>query len=176
MDEQDDSGELPPARDAAEMMRFVRQTRAELEGLVAPLSEAQMAGLKDHAGWSVKDHLAHIVAWEQVLLRGLAGLPEYETFQMTAAELAAHGTTDAVNEILYVRAKDSPLSVVLGDFHRSHEQVTRQLSTMTDADLKAPYALDDPRPKIQKIAGDTYQHYAEHDGWLKTLLEQPSAG
>jgi len=81
----------PLARDKAELMQLMRRSRDELDRTLSAFGETKMTTVQDHAGWSVKDHIAHIVAWEQSLLRGLAGLPEHE-----AAELAHYsvGTAD----------------------------------------------------------------------------------
>ncbi|MEK7693088.1 MAG: ClbS/DfsB family four-helix bundle protein, partial [Chloroflexota bacterium] len=53
----------------AELLDAIRRDRATLDALVTSLSEAQMIAPELDAGWSVKDVLAHITAWEQLCLK-----------------------------------------------------------------------------------------------------------
>jgi uncharacterized damage-inducible protein DinB len=57
----------------AELLTLIEQSRQTLEEALNRLSEAQLTELKDAQGWSVKDHLTHLAAWE----RGMVDLLEY---------------------------------------------------------------------------------------------------
>ena len=52
---------------------------------------------------------------------------------------------------------------------------------MSDADLRKPYSHFQPKdpekkgPVIGWVAGNTYEHYAEHIGWIDQLLKESSA-
>ena len=56
----------------------IDQAWSELERTVKTLSEQALIGIRDRAGWAVKDHLIHLAAWEQALLAGLDGRPRHE--------------------------------------------------------------------------------------------------
>jgi hypothetical protein len=60
----------------------------------------------------------------------------------------------------------------------------RRLDAMTDADLRRSYnhyQPDDPRdpgddrPVVEWVAGNTYEHYAEHVGYIKEIVSDSSA-
>src|SRR5574341_330088 len=56
---------LPSSK--TELLARIQAERAALEQAIANLSEAQMTALGPES-WSVKDHLAHVVTWEQILV------------------------------------------------------------------------------------------------------------
>src|SRR5258706_2365113 len=67
-------------KDKTELIERIRQEYAALERTIGELHEEQMTA-KPESGWSVKDNLAHIAAWQGILRlfhiggRPLAGAP-----------------------------------------------------------------------------------------------------
>ncbi|MDL1896466.1 ClbS/DfsB family four-helix bundle protein, partial [Anaerolineae bacterium CFX7] len=51
-----------------ELLHRIRARHADMEELLSSLEPAQMRAPELDGGWSVKDSLAHIAAWEKVLL------------------------------------------------------------------------------------------------------------
>ncbi len=164
----DESGAAWPASKAA-LLERIGSERAGLEHEVAGIPEARLlaAGAE---GWSAKDHLAHIAAWERVLIALLRGAPEREAFALDEATLATMNT-DGVNAILRGRSAALPLSDVLAEFQAAHAAVLALLEDLPEPALFAALAADDPRPRMQKIAGDTYLHYEEHRAWIVQLFQ-----
>ncbi|MCW5851654.1 MAG: ClbS/DfsB family four-helix bundle protein [Anaerolineae bacterium] len=171
----------PPTK--TELMKLIAQRRSELEALIAPLSEAQLT-TPGPDGWAIKDHLAHIVAWEQSLLGLLNSVPRHQA--MGISEEVYHSDVDVINRTIYERNTDRPLTDVLADFRQSHEAVLERLARMTDDDLRRPYAYylpdepDDnpspnPPPVLGWIRGNTDEHYEEHIHWIQSLLGQGRA-
>ena len=66
-------------------------------------------------------------------------------------------------------------------FRDSHAALMAGLGKLSDADLKQPYSHfqpgdpDEKRPVIGWVAGNTYEHYAEHIGWINQLVKESSA-
>jgi uncharacterized damage-inducible protein DinB len=164
----------PPALPAngADLRTRIDTSRAALERDVAALTEQRLA-VVGADGWSVKDHLAHIAAWERVLIALLRGAPEHEAFGIDAARLAALNT-DGVNAILHERSVAWSPAAALTEFQAAHTALLSLLDELPEAGLFAPLADDDLRPRMQKIAGDTYLHYDEHRTWITPLLESKS--
>jgi hypothetical protein len=50
------------------------------------------------------------------------------------------------------------------------------LGKLDDADLEKPYSHyqpgdpDEKRPVVGWVAGNTYEHYAEHTNWIRTTF------
>lgn len=128
----------------------------------------------------MKDHLIHIAAWEQSLLALLEG----------ADRRAAMGVgpgvdeTDAINAAVWTMHRDRTAEEVLDYFRKTHALLMKLLGTMSDADLQLPYnhyQANDPRdpgdnrPAVDWVAGNTYEHYAEHIDWIDHLVTNSSA-
>ena len=165
------------------LMKLIVQRRAELEALLASRSEAHLT-TPGPDGWAVKDHLAHIVAWEQSLLGLLNGVPRHKA--MGISEEVYHSHVDRINQAIYERNKDRPLTDVLADFRQSHQAILQRLDRLTDDDLLKPFAYylpdepDDnpspnPPPVLGWIRGNTDEHYEEHIQWIQSLLGQGRA-
>lgn len=158
-----------PASKAA-LLEQIHQDRASLEQWLAQLTPEQMTQ-PGPEGWSVKDHLAHLVAWEQVLVgRYLHGKPFPEAAGMDEATRSkGRMSMDEINAYFYARDKDLPLQEVLDRFHRSYQQVLAELEQVDEATLFAPIR-NRPDPLVAAVAGNTYEHYQEHEQWMREFV------
>lgn len=177
MDEMTGSATPPRPRDKAELLSRMRRSRALLEETIGRLSEAQLTAPGPTDGWSVKDHLAHLTAWEQGIVALLQQRPRYPA--MGLDEAAMQGADEQrINAMLYARSKDRPLAEVLTTFRASSRQMIEAVERLTDADLFRTYAYFQPnepgedrgRPIIAWIIGNTYAHYDEHRAWIEELI------
>ena len=129
-------------------------------------------------GWAVKDHLAHVAAWEHSLL----GLIEGRDRLSAMGVYEPLGTdTDAINAAIQkLHASETP-ERVLKYFRDSHASLMAVLGKSSEADLQKPYGHfqpgdpDEKRPVIGWVAGNTYEHYAEHINWINHLVKESSA-
>jgi hypothetical protein len=157
----------------AELLACIRQERARLEQAIAGLTEAQFLA-PGPEGWSVKDHLAHLVTWEQILLvTHLQGRPFAEGAGMDAAtaEVTAHMTAETgLNDYFYERDRHLPLAQVLADFHRSYQQVMAALETADFDNWTQPEDADDPESALlHHIIANTSEHYQEHADIIEAI-------
>jgi hypothetical protein len=161
-------------RDKAQLLERIQQAWTALEQTIGRLSDEQMTAPEADGGWSVKDHLAHITAWEQYLLAVLEGRPLHEVMGLDEARYRAIDT-DGLNVVIFERDKDRPLPEVLATFRQSHEQVLAALARLTDPDLFKPFAHYQPGypdrafPVINSIIFNTYDHYQEHRAMIQAL-------
>src|SRR5437763_8987209 len=91
----------------------IRRSWDELQAAVGPLDDGLLIA-PGPEGWSAKDHLAHLVRWEEYLLAALEGRDI-----ATALDLAGgqDRDEDAINAVLHER-----------DAGRSAEEVRRLLA------------------------------------------------
>lgn len=170
----DESQPLP--RDKAELLERLQRARAALEQTIGRLSDAQLVTSGPYEGWSVKDHLAHLSTWEQGIAALLQGRPRYAAMHVDQ-ETYLSGA-DGVNEIVYAQNKDRSLSDVRASFRQTQEELLAVLAGLTDAALSKSYSHyqpDEPcedsgEPILKWIAGNTYEHYAEHQSWIEALV------
>jgi hypothetical protein len=122
-------------------------------------------------GWTIKDLLAHITAWEQHLDSWLwaaltAGIP-------TEPVPADDQAVNRLNAASYQANKDRPSADIFADFHRSHQEVCQRIeSFVTDDNLTDPLPADWSRasPLWITIAANTYLHYQEHAAEITAWL------
>jgi hypothetical protein len=162
---------------AAEVIDRVQIQWAALEYAVAALTEAQLTAPGPET-WSVKDHLAHIADWERAVTAVLKGRPQHEGFGLNETTYAGLvEDIDGLNDVLYRRSQAVSLAEVHARRRRAHAEVLDALSSVTDADIQKTIAEyggnpTDERRLLEKIAGDTYAHYAEHTVWIGELVEK----
>jgi uncharacterized damage-inducible protein DinB len=127
-------------------------------------------------GWTVKDHLAHVAAWEHSLLALIEGRDRSGAMGLNEPL----EEIDAINEAIRKLHATDTGDEALGYFRDSHAQLMAAIGKLDDADLEKPYShyqLADPdekRPVVGWVAGNTYEHYAEHVGWINQLLSEAS--
>jgi len=146
---------------------------AALQDVVSRLSDEELTRPGPEV-WSVKDHLAHIAEWERACTAVLNHIPQYEGFGLSASEYTGLDI-DALNAILFERHRSQSVGEVKAMANAAHAEILAALKDVTDEDLRRPvreYGMTTrgDRLLLEKIAGDTYAHYAEHTGWINALL------
>jgi hypothetical protein len=146
----------------------LEQTVAALDGLQLNHSGPE--------GWAVKDHLFHLAAWERGIAWLLSGRSRYEGMGVTPEEWQAH-TMDEVNDLVHQRSQERDAAEALAAFRAAYQAMLDALAPLEDADLQRPYSDFDPaatryadRPIAGWIIGDTYEHYEEHLGYIRSML------
>ena len=158
-------------------MARIEASWTELVALVNQVEEAGGLSRAGADGWTVKDHLAHIAAWEDSLLALIQGHDRESAMGLSEAVEGIDNVNEAVRKL---HATDTP-DEALGYFRDSHAQLVAALGKLDDADLQKPYSHyqpsdpDEKRPVVGWVAGDTYEHYAEHIDWINQLLSESSA-
>ncbi len=151
----------------------------ELSSLVESLGPSGLT-LSGPDGWAVKDHVVHIAAWEHSLLALLEGADR------RSAMGVGHDVdeTDSINAAVWSLHRDKAPEQALGYFRQTHALLMKLLNTMSDEDLERPYNHyqpndprdpNDDRPAIDWVAGNTYEHYAEHIHWINQLIASRAA-
>ncbi|HEY7295368.1 MAG TPA: ClbS/DfsB family four-helix bundle protein [Dehalococcoidia bacterium] len=165
----------------AALVARINGSYARVNELIGGLSEGQLTVRAEPSGWSVKDHVAHLTAWEQSLLGLLAGLPRWQVMGVSTATWDAHDV-DAINAAIAAQGRDRSTATVLADFHATHQQMIAALERLTDADLLRPYAHFQPNeqpPELAPVApwihNNSWAHLDEHRGWIAALLKEHGA-
>jgi uncharacterized damage-inducible protein DinB len=160
----------------AEMPR-IEAAWNQLVELVNQIEDAAGLNQVGADGWTVKDHLAHVAAWEHSLLALIEGRDR-------SGAMGLHEPLeeiDAINEAIRKLHATDTGDEALGYFRDSHAQLMAAIGKLDDADLEKPYShyqLADPdeaRPVVGWVAGNTYEHYAEHIDWINQLISESSA-
>ncbi len=157
---------------------FLQQLAArwnELDSYMASLTEQQLTQPTDAAGWTVKDHVAHLMQWEKSALELLDGKLKRETLAIDP-ETWKQGD-DAINAVMQQRYKSMSATEVLATYRQNHQRLMNKLNAMAEADLLLPYHhyqsdATDERPLLEWLHWDTIYHYRDHLPWIKAIVEQ----
>jgi hypothetical protein len=165
-------------KNKSELLERMERARTGFEQAIGQLSEAQLTTPHPDSGWTIKDHLAHLAAWEAGIAALLQRQPRWEAMGVDEATAENHEMDD-LNDIIYRQHQDRPLAEVRTYFDEAHRQMLAALSLLSDEELFKPYAYyegekasddNDTQPVINWISGNTYEHYEEHQGWIEALL------
>ena len=118
---------------------------------------------RDSAGWSAKDHLMHVAAWGHAFLASLDGRPRHEALGIDKAT-DGEEDTDAINAAIFTRHRHRSPGDVLDALRASHEAMRARVATLRDS------------ATLAQVPGNTFEHYAEHLGWIRELLSRAPRG
>lgn len=119
------------------LLTAIEKERTALETFLDSLTPDEMIRPGVVGDWSVKDVLAHLVAWEQMCLgwyrAGLRG---------EIPPLPAPGfkwnQTPQLNQQIYERYCVEPLTAVLSQFHASHNEIMGVIYNLSNETLFLP--------------------------------------
>ena len=154
-----------------ELIARIKQERAAFDTVVAAIDDAALAAAVPDGGWSVKDHLSHISAWERMIVAHLRDGSDHEIAGMDAGAYARASLEELNSRLQALHAVDS-VEQVRRESIEAHGAIVAFIGGMPEARLGEVYWDDDPsgRTVLAKISGDTYLHYREHAGWISELL------
>jgi len=163
-------------QDKQELLERVHKARSALWKEVQGLSADRLTEPGVQGVWSVKDIVAHVVAWDDWLLGRLR-----EAARGEPLTTPTWTSVDARNEAIYQEWKDRPLPVVLAEFTRMGVELHQALDALSEEQLFTPGLYGGPgsRGLHRMVAADTWRHYASHlraiQGWLAEDSGDPRA-
>ena len=159
------------------LLADIDRTWTALNAALDRLTAEQMTTPKDAQGWTVKDHLIHMTAWERSVVFFLQGKPRHAGLGVDEA-VYLEGKDDDINAVIYQQRQDLPLATALTQFRSVHQQLLQLLQPLTDADLQKPYRHylpDEPGegdgpPAIDVVYSNSAHHFTEHLAWIEALV------
>ncbi len=155
----------------AELLQRIDREWGRLNDLIRRMTPEQLEAGFD-GGWSPKQHLAHVTAWERYLIGTvIGGKPAHESFGLGAEQMTEDMGIDAENELL-ARASDAKtLTEVMDEFHAIHAQARATVEAIDFADWASRTREwgGQQSPALFWIAGNSYDHYMEHWQWLPVV-------
>jgi len=160
----------------AALLSRIRQSWDDLHSTLGSLSAEQMTTVLDAHGWSVKDHLTHLAAWEQSAAYFLQGKPRHEGLGIDKA-LYDRGDFDQMNAAIQERYRGLPLPQATAMLRDIHERMLDLIGALPDSALTQPLEtfhpeslVGDPRRVFDIVDDNSAGHYAEHLAWIKALV------
>lgn len=163
----------------AELLERIHTRHADMAQFLRQLTPAQLTAPELDGGWSVKDSLAHIAAWESMLFDEVDKYRRGEPVVLWAPGFEIAGDNGEAqmhryNEYLFQQNKDRPLEEVLDDFRSTYLRVVETVEGLSPDELfnADHFPARAGRPLITLIVGDTYGHYDEHLTWIRAWLDK----
>lgn len=168
---------LPTSVNKENVLSRIKASYSRLYDFVEDLEGAAITKNLDRDGWTIKDILAHIAAWEDVLRGFHVQAQPFD--QVVGMESADYWDTqqDEINEGFYQRYRDWSVEQVVSFARATHEHLVEILEALPEGALSDPpahYGGEAPRqnPLINYIAGNTYKHYEEHLTTIREILDR----
>jgi hypothetical protein len=152
-----------------QLLKDILAERRRLEKHLSALSAEDMIRPGVTGTWSVKDILAHLVAWERFFLdwysTGVRGcIPEVTPVGM------GQKTIDALNQQIYEKNQARSLDDILTEFHASYQEIVTIIEAIPEEDMfvHGRFSWTDKLTLADYIAGNTCNHYA----WAKSQIRK----
>ena len=161
----------------AALLAHIARDWTALQTLLNRLSAAQWTHPRNPDGWAVKDHVAHLAAWQRSVIAFLQGQSRHEALGVSQ-EIYLSYDEDAINAVIFAAHRDDSLEAVRADLAASHEEILRLLAPLSDEDLHQRYShflpAEEPQgggsPAFNVIYGKTAHHYRTHQAWIEAQL------
>lgn len=160
----------PPDKNA--LLAVIARERANLEELIAPLSEHQMMEAGVEGQWSIKDILAHISTWERLahdrLQAGLTGS------SLKFPLITSDEFVDQFNAEIFQANREKSFSEIKVEFEEAHARLLSLIEDLPPEVLrqKLPFEWAGKLTYQLIISSNTHWHYIEHadsiEQWLLT--------
>src|SRR5712692_3806902 len=99
----------------AKLLEKMRSGYTIFTTLLSSLSEAQLTTLGVNDGWSIKDNIAHLSAWQRRQIPSIQAVRE----SIDLPDPTPGMSTDEINEMFYQQNKGRALADVLNEFHET---------------------------------------------------------
>lgn len=117
-----------------------------------------------HGGWSVKDEVAHVTFWEGQLLPIVRAALAGEELPYRSG-VGSVEKMDAINADVFAASRQRGLDEILADMEETHSTLVLTLEQFPEDTLFDAHRFPwtDGKPLAAIIAGDSYEHYPEHN-------------
>lgn len=156
----------------SDLLEHIRDEWNALTHATAPLAEQQMTECS--AGeWSIKDHLAHIAAWEKFLLASQFQGQSPEAALGFAPAVLERNDENEMNTIFWERNRGRTVADVLAESKEVHAALLTALEQAAEREMQTPTCMVGPRvePRTNWVIWNTYEHYAEHRRTIEAKIQ-----
>lgn len=160
---------MPRPSTKEQLLTEMQQERQALEAFLATLTPDEMTRPGAIAEWSVKDVLAHLIEWEQMVLAWYKAGRRGQT-PHTPAEGYTWGQLPELNQRIYEKHKGRALDDVTRQFRASYRQMLKLVQGLTEEELFTPslHAWMKKNTLAAYINSATSSHYR----WARTEMRK----
>ena len=169
---------LPGIKSKSELLERMRAGREEWDALVAQIPDSARTEPALAGGWSVKDLIAHVAAFEnwtaaQIRAANEGRAPtDKELYGVEEVTVDPEGwDLDRENAAIYARYKETPLAEVLTFASQAFADLVAAVEAVSDDDIARSGAQTwtDDTTLLEIIPGQSYAHYEQHADDLRSI-------
>lgn len=131
--------------------------------------EGDYTALRDAAGWTALDHLAHVSAWERSRTAWLRGRSRHEGLGVSIETFAQD--YDALNEAVRQQTEGQGYDEIMVAARTAHDQL---LGAISDFDFslvdQGGITTDEARRLGDELHENLSVHYDEHRAYIEDIL------
>jgi hypothetical protein len=160
---------MPRPTTTKTLLETIEFERNALESLLAELSPDRMTEPGMVGEWSVKDVLAHLLEWEQMVLcwhsAGLTG-----KVPITPSEEFNWAQLPQLNQQIFEKSQNRPLADIQKEFAASYKKTLKIIQGLSDEDLftRGRYAWTKNNTLGAYFISSTSSHYH----WARTTIKK----
>lgn len=139
------------------LIQLLDLSRSFRQQLIVDLDPAERTTAGSWENWSIKDELAHVIAWQLNSVARLAALINSEA-------LPDFSETEKINRAIYDTNRDRSLADIAIEGDRAHADFVALIQALSEDDLSQPARFSDQerRSVAAQIMGNGYEHPIVH--------------
>ncbi len=139
------------------LIQLLDLSRTFQQQLIADLSPAERSANGTWEKWSLKDELAHVIAWQLNSLARIAAL-------IHAEPVPDFGDYETINRSIYQTNRDRTLAEIAAEGDRAHADFVALIQSSSEDELARPAHFSDQKPSslAAQIMGNGFEHPIFH--------------
>ena len=170
---------MPDIADKDALLAHTREAWTEFLIGTNGLTPVQWTANTDPAGWTVKDHVAHVTAWDLAVIDLLDGGAPIQSSLGVSDAAWTSGSFDPINEEIRQRHIDQSVDAVKAQRDTVHARLVTLLEGYKDKDLDAPKVIAGLSNGEKPLKFEFYEyfpkHYREHLGYITAILDDDAS-
>lgn len=157
-----------------ELLTDIERERQALESILATIGPDQMTQANVIGPWSIKDVLAHLIAWHQLCI-GWYMMGVHDTTTTVPAEGFTWRQLPQLNQQIYERYRDQDLNRIVDQFRISCQEIVQFVEKLSEEELFTPniYSWTGKHALISFITPNTSEHYHWARQGIRKGLKHP---
>jgi hypothetical protein len=158
----------------AHLLDELRAARAEWDALIDQIPEDRMLEPGATGEWSVRDVIAHLTSFDRAFVGLSSATRKGEPLPVDGTEWLPW---DERNAIHHQKTLHLSLDEVRQQSREVFDRLLEEVEAHSEAFLTQPQTFPGvPQPihVWELLAGNHYEHYRLHAGWVRDWLEKPS--
>lgn len=164
---------MTDARTKTELLDTMRVGRERWDTVLTEVG-GRLSDPGVEGGWSVKEIVAHVAAWEEAAVLRLEAAARGETPAHPIYDNHAQ-SIDERNAQIDAQFRDLAAPEVLNRDRQLYARLVSAVQALPEDALTDPhrFAWSNGEPLLAFVAGDSYEHYQEHGDAIRAWLNKP---